>query len=65
LWYPGEQGGTALADVLFGDYNPVGRLPLTIYESEKQLQSMDDYEVSHGRTYRYLQDTPLYPFGHG
>jgi len=65
LWYPGEQGGTALADVLFGDYNPAGRLPLTVYESEKQLPPMADYEVSHGRTYRYLQGKPLYPFGHG
>lgn len=65
LWYPGEQGGTALADVLFGNYNPAGRLPLTIYESEKQLPPMDDYEVSHGRTYRYLPGKPLYPFGHG
>jgi beta-glucosidase len=65
LWYPGEQGGTALADVLFGDYNPAGRLPLTVYESEKQLPPMDDYEVSRGRTYRYLQGKPLYPFGHG
>lgn len=65
LWYPGEQGGTALADVLFGNYNPAGRLPLTVYESEKQLLPMDDYEVSHGRTYRYLPGKPLYPFGHG
>ena len=65
LWYPGEQGGAALADVLLGDYNPAGRLPLTVYMREDQLPAMDDYEVSHGRTYRYLKDRPLYPFGHG
>lgn len=65
LWYPGEQGGAALADVLFGDYNPAGRLPLTMYLSEKQLPPMGNYEVMEGRTYQYLRSEPLYPFGYG
>ncbi|HOX28167.1 MAG TPA: glycoside hydrolase family 3 C-terminal domain-containing protein, partial [bacterium] len=64
-WYPGEQGGNALADVLFGDYNPAGRLPVTFYSSVDQLPPFDDYEVSKGRTYMYLQSKPLYPFGYG
>lgn len=64
-WYPGESGGTAIADVLFGDYNPAGRLPLTFYKSIKDLLPMDDYEVSNGRTYMYFKGETLYPFGHG
>jgi beta-glucosidase len=64
LWYPGEEGGTALADVLFGDYNPAGRLPVTFYESVDQLPPFRDYDMQ-GHTYRYLHDFPLYPFGHG
>ncbi|MGC9350047.1 MAG: glycoside hydrolase family 3 C-terminal domain-containing protein [Anaerolineae bacterium] len=64
LWYPGEEGGTALADVLFGDYNPAGRLPVTFYESVDQLPPFRDYDMD-GHTYRYLHDFPLYPFGHG
>ncbi|MGQ1947739.1 glycoside hydrolase family 3 C-terminal domain-containing protein [Geofilum sp. OHC36d9] len=64
-WYPGESGGTALADVLFGDYNPAGRLPFTFYKSEKDLPPMNDYEVSNGRTYQYFEGDPLYPFGYG
>lgn len=64
-WYPGEQGGTAIADVLFGDYNPSGKLPLTFYKSIKDLPPFDDYEISKGRTYMYLKELPLYPFGYG
>ncbi len=64
-WYPGESGGRALADVLFGRHNPAGRLPLTFYRSSRQLPPFDDYEVSHGRTYMYLRQKPLFPFGHG
>ena len=64
LWYPGQAGGTALADVLFGDYNPGGRLPVTFYKSEDQLPPFDDYSMK-GRTYRYFQGEPLYPFGYG
>lgn len=64
-WYPGEQGGNAIADVLFGDYNPAGRLPLTYYQSTEDLPAFDDYEVSNGRTYMYFEKKPLYPFGYG
>ncbi|WP_158847973.1 glycoside hydrolase family 3 protein [Algibacter sp. L1A34] len=64
-WYPGESGGTAIADVLFGDYNPAGRLPFTFYKSITDLPPMDDYEVSNGRTYMYFQGEELYPFGYG
>jgi beta-glucosidase len=63
-WYPGEEGGTALADVLFGDYNPAGRLPVTFYKSVEQLPPFEDYRMQ-GRTYRYFRGDPLYPFGHG
>ncbi|SNC76523.1 beta-glucosidase [Hymenobacter gelipurpurascens] len=63
-WYGGQAAGTALADVLFGDYNPAGRLPVTFYKSESQLPPFDNYDMA-GRTYRYFKDTPLYPFGHG
>jgi beta-glucosidase len=64
LWYPGEEGGTALADVLFGDVNPGGRLPLTFYKSVEQLPSFTDYAMD-GRTYRFFKGEPLFPFGHG
>jgi beta-glucosidase len=64
-WYPGEQGGNAIADVLFGDYNPAGRLPLTYYSSLDDLPPFNDYEVFNGRTYMYFEKTPLYPFGYG
>jgi beta-glucosidase len=63
-WYPGEEGGTALADVLFGDYSPSGRLPVTFYKSVEQLPPFEDYGME-GRTYRYFRGEPLYPFGHG
>lgn len=64
-WYPGEQGGTAVAEVLFGDYNPAGRLPLTYYNSINELPSFDDYDITKGRTYQYFAGKPLYPFGYG
>ena len=64
-WYPGESGGKAIADVLFGDYNPAGRLPFTFYKSIADLPPMDDYEVSNGRTYMYFEGEVLYPFGYG
>ncbi len=63
-WYPGEEGGTAVADVLFGDYNPGGRLPVTFYKSVDQLPPFTDYSM-HGRTYRYFKGEPLFPFGFG
>jgi len=63
-WYPGEEGGTAIADVLFGDYNPAGRLPVTFYKSVDQLPPVDNYGMD-GRTYRFFKGKPLYPFGHG
>ena len=63
-WYPGEEGGTAIADVLFGDYNPGGRLPVTFYKSVDQLPPFTDYSMA-GRTYRYFKGEPLYPFGFG
>ena len=64
-WYPGEQGGNAVAEVLFGDYNPSGRLPLTYYNSLSELPAFDDYQISKGRTYQYFEGTPLYAFGYG
>ncbi len=63
-WYPGEAGGDAIADVLFGDYNPAGRLPVTFYRSADQLPAFTDYRMA-GRTYRYFSGEPLYPFGYG
>ena len=63
-WYGGQAAGTALADVLFGDYNPAGRLPVTFYKSETQLPAFDNYSMA-GRTYRYFTGEPLFPFGHG
>jgi len=64
-WYPGEEGGNAVANVLFGDYNPGGRLPITFYKSVAQLPPFYDYDIRKGRTYMYLKDKPLFPFGHG
>jgi beta-glucosidase len=63
-WYPGEEGGHAIADVLFGDYNPAGRLPVTFYKSAGDLPPFEAYGMQ-GRTYRYFKGQPLYPFGHG
>lgn len=63
-WYPGQAGGDAIADVLFGDYNPAGRLPVTFYKSVTDLPPFEDYRMQ-GRTYRYFRGEPLYPFGHG
>jgi len=63
-WYPGGEGGVALADVLFGDYNPAGRLPVTFYKSVDQLPPFTDYSMQ-GRTYRYFKGEPLYRFGYG
>jgi beta-glucosidase len=64
-WYPGEQGGAAVADVLFGDYNPAGRLPVTFVRSLDQLPPFEDYEMAKGRTYRFMPEEPLYRFGYG
>jgi beta-glucosidase len=63
-WYPGEEGGNAVADVLSGDYNPAGRLPVSFYQSVVQLPPFGNYSMS-GRTYRYFTEQPLYPFGYG
>ena len=63
-WYPGAEGGSALADVLFGDYNPAGRMPITVPESDAHLPPFADYRMQ-GRTYRYIEHEPLYPFGFG
>ncbi|MDA8847572.1 glycoside hydrolase family 3 C-terminal domain-containing protein, partial [Flavobacteriaceae bacterium] len=66
-WYPGQRGGDAVADVLFGNYNPAGRLPVTFYSSTKELAHFEDYNMRAGKgfTYRYYKGEALYPFGHG
>jgi beta-glucosidase len=74
-FYNGEEGGNALADVIFGDYNPAGRLPMTFYKSDEQLPPISDYDIRKGRTYMYPlrnlvtksgeNEEPLYPFGYG
>ncbi|MDX3931772.1 MAG: glycoside hydrolase family 3 C-terminal domain-containing protein [Stenotrophomonas sp.] len=63
-WYPGQRGGTAVGQALFGDINPGGRLPVTFYKADQAMPAFDDYTME-GRTYRYFRGTPLYPFGHG
>jgi len=64
VWYPGMEGGRAVADVLFGDVSPCGKLPITFPKSLDQLPAFDDYSMN-GRTYRYMTQEPLYPFGFG
>ncbi len=64
VWYPGEEGGTAVADMLAGDFSPGGKLPVTFYKSVDQLPPFDNYDMK-GRTYRYFAGEPLYPFGYG
>jgi beta-glucosidase len=64
VWYPGMEGGRAVADVLFGDVSPSGKLPITFPKSVDQLPPFDDYSMD-GRTYRYMSEEPLYPFGFG
>jgi beta-glucosidase-like glycosyl hydrolase len=64
-WYPGDEGGNAIADVLFGDYNPAGRLPITFYRTADELPDFNDYDIRKGRTYMYMRNEPLFPFGHG
>ena len=63
-WYPGQAAGTAVADVILGDYNPAGRLPVTFYRATEDLPPFESYDMA-GRTYRYFKGTPLYAFGHG
>lgn len=64
VWYPGEEGGTAVADILFGKISPSGRLPITFPKSLDQLPAFEDYSMK-GRTYKYMDVDPLYPFGYG
>ena len=64
-WYSGQEGGTAVADVLFGGYNPAGRLPLTFYNNLEELPEFGDYDITRGRTYQYFKGKALYPFGFG
>jgi beta-glucosidase len=64
-WYSGQEGGTAVADVLFGDYNPAGRSTLTFYNGLEELPPFGDYDITKGRTYQYFTGKPLYAFGYG
>jgi beta-glucosidase len=63
-WYPGQAGGTAIANVLFGDYNPSGKLPVTFYKNVEQIPDFENYSMK-GRTYRFMTEKPLFPFGFG
>ena len=63
-WYPGQEGGTAIVDLLYGDVNPSGKLPVTFYQNVDQLPEVEDYNME-GHTYRYFRGEPLYPFGYG
>jgi beta-glucosidase len=65
MFWAGEEGGTAVADVLFGDYNPGGKLPYTVYASERDLPPMTEYDITKGFTYMYFGGKPAYAFGHG
>jgi beta-glucosidase len=65
MFIAGEESGNAIADVLFGNYNPGGRLPYTVYESHEHVPPMDEYDVTKGFTYMYFDGKPVYPFGHG
>ena len=64
LWYPGARGGKAVADILFGECSPSGKLPVTFYRTLEELPAFEDYSMS-GRTYRYMENEALYPFGYG
>lgn len=64
LWYPGARGGKAVAEILFGDCSPSGKLPVTFYRTVEELPAFEDYSMK-GRTYRYMENVPLYPFGYG
>ena len=64
VWYPGEEGGSAVADILFGNYNPSGRLPVTVVKSAEDLPPFESYDMK-GRTYRFSEKEPMYPFGYG
>ena len=63
-WYPGARGGKAVAEAIFGEYSPSGKLPVTFYQGTENLPEFTDYSMAH-RTYRYTNENVLYPFGYG